>query len=142
MRPTALGFRSPKERTPAGYYPQVTFDGRALSVAPKRKQPALPQSRRFTQYEAEARKTGCRVGPGVYESVQQDRVLGTPVYREFHGNKDFTNNGHFFAGEHLVFEAAFVPRRHTAARTPATSAPREEAPTPWFLKHWHRGGVT
>lgn len=47
MRPTDLKFRSPKERTPAGYYPLVTNNGKCLSVTPKRNRPTMPQARRF-----------------------------------------------------------------------------------------------
>jgi hypothetical protein len=50
-----------------------------------RQSSSLPRSRRFTQYEAEARKTCRVVGPGSYEArhrtIGYSRVRGGPLYR-------------------------------------------------------------
>ena len=112
MRPTELNFRSPKEKTPDAGLPIVTFDGRLLSFAPSYLKGNFSQSKRFTQYETEAKRTGYRVGPGAYNNIKQEigrsKSKGTPIYKEFHGGKDVTNNGYFFFGNQLVFEPSFV----------------------------------
>ena len=111
MRPTELNFRSPKEKTPDAGNPAVTFDGRKLAFIPNSVKGSLPLSRRFPQYDYEAKKTGYRVGPGTYNSqvieIGRSKSKG-PVYKDYHGGKDVSNNGYFFYGNHLVFEPAFV----------------------------------
>ncbi|OMJ77980.1 hypothetical protein SteCoe_22301 [Stentor coeruleus] len=112
MRPTELNFRSPKEKTPDPGYPVVTFDGRKLSFKPSNMKGNFSQGKRFMQYDVEAKKTGYRVGPGTYnnlaEEVGRSKSKGAPVYKEYHGGKDVSNNGYFYYGNHLVFEPAFV----------------------------------
>lgn len=114
MRPTDLGFRSPKERTPEFNYPHVTFDGRSISTTPTKTRPDFPVSRRFVQYEAEARKTGFRVGPGAYEnnfnSIGRLKVKGTPLYKKLNAAKDTSNNGYYYVGNNLVFDPCFVSK--------------------------------
>ena len=111
MRPTELNFRSPKEKTPDAGNPCVTFDGRKLAFIPGSTKGTLPLGRRFAQYDNEAKKTGYRVGPGAYDSqvigIGRSKSKG-PVYKDYHGGKDVSNNGYFFYGNHLVFEPAFV----------------------------------
>ena len=117
MRPTDLNFRSPKEKTPDARYPVVTFDGRSLAYASFSTKGSFSQSKRFTQYDVEAKKTGYRVGPGAYNNVVEEicrsKSRGTPIYKDFHGGKDVTNNGYFFYGNHLVFEPSFVLKSRT-----------------------------
>ena len=161
MRPTDLGFRSPKDRTPAGYYPTITFDGRSLSVTPKRQAATIPQSKRFGHYDQDARKTGFRIGPGLYNidilDISKGRIAGTPVIRENHGNKDFASNGYYFAGNHIVFDPYFVSKtkaenadrsalvemslavseRSHSRPTTATSKRQDEEPVPWFLRTYN-----
>jgi hypothetical protein len=112
MRPTELNFRSPKEKTPDAGLPVVTFDGRRLTFAQSHLKGNLPQSKRFAQYEVEAKRTGYMVGPGTYNNQSADLANSKskigPVYRDYHGGKDVTNNGYYFYGSHLVFEPAFV----------------------------------
>lgn len=112
MRPTELDFRSPKEKTPDAGYPVVTFDGRRLAFKGYNSKSNFAQSRRFTQYDVEAKKTGYRVGPGTYnnngQAIGRSKSKGGPVYKKFHGGKDVSNNGYFFYGNQLVFEPAFV----------------------------------
>lgn len=112
MRPTDLNFRNPKERTPDARHPVVTFDGRKLSFAPLQGKGNFSQSKRFTQYDIEAKKTGYRVGPGAYdnskEEIARSKSRGGPIYKDYHGGKDVTNNGYFFYGNHLVFEPSLV----------------------------------
>ena len=119
MRPTDLGFRSPKEKTPASYLPQTTIDGRPRSVTPARKKATIPQSKRFVQYEENSRKTGYRVGPGLYNldilDIARGRITGTPLYRENHGNKDYATNGYYYVGNHVVFDPYLVSKFSTQA---------------------------
>ena len=121
MRPTSLNFRSPKEKTPDARYPVVTFDGRNLAFTPTSIKGNFSQGKRFSQYEIEAKKTGYRVGPGAYdnyiEEISKSRFRGGPIYKEFHGGKDVTNNGYFFYGNHLVFEPAFVMKSKSRKNT-------------------------
>lgn len=115
MRPTMLGFRSPKERTPDPYDSNVTFDGRALSYSPTRShvvRSSLPRSRRFTQYDTEARKTAVIVGPGAYEiaasAIGKARIRGGPTYKPYHIGKRVENNGYFMVGDQMVFDAHYM----------------------------------
>ncbi|CAG9327742.1 unnamed protein product [Blepharisma stoltei] len=114
MRPTDLGFRSPKERTPDFYNPQVTCDGRSLSTTPTKGHQDFPISKRFMQYEVEARRTGFRVGPGAYDAnyntIGRLKVKNTPVYKQLHAAKDTSNNGYYYIGNHIVFDPRFVSK--------------------------------
>ena len=113
MRPTELHFRNPKEKTAEYNMPVVTKEGIVLlpTVCAK-KHPTFSKSKRFSQYDDHAKITGYRVGPGSYRvdnsSVGKARVKGTHVYKKFHGKKDVANNGYFFIGNHMVFDASFV----------------------------------
>ncbi|CAG9315229.1 unnamed protein product [Blepharisma stoltei] len=161
MRPTNLGFRSPKERTPEFYDPIVTFDGRSLSSSPGKLRPSFSKSRRFAQYDDEAKKTGFRVGPGSYsqqqKSIAAERIKGTPLYCKFHGNKDTSNNGYYMVGNHLVYDASFVLKARKPSISEAISrvdpsqvlsnsftrpttasndkfSPKQTQGSPWFMK--------
>jgi len=110
-----LGFRSPKERTPDPYDARVTFDGRALSYSPVRARSvktSLPRSRRFVQYDSEARKTAFIVGPGTYDitasAIGKARIRGGPTYKPYHIGKRVDNNGYFMVGDQLVFDAHYM----------------------------------
>ena len=161
MRPTFLQFKSPRERTPDPALPMTTCDGRSLSKTPPRSRPTLPQSKRFPQYEEDAKKTGFSVGPGRYNKDQTDlgkhASPGAPVYREFHANKDVGCNGFYYAGNHLVYEPSLVAKRTPKKECPGmpvlashilnergpsrstTAKPRrrkqeEVKAVPWFLR--------
>ena len=110
MRPTDLGFRNPKEKTPDPYYPQVTSNGKALGFSKRNLHESFSLGRRFRQYEIDAKRTGYRLGPGSYENPIQlgKSKHGCPVYKGFHGGKDVTNNGYFYSGNLLMFDPAFV----------------------------------
>ena len=73
MRPTNLGFRSPKERTAEFNYPCVTFDGRTLPYIGINPNSTGSRGRRFLQYEVVARRTGTSVGPGAY-NITKDPI--------------------------------------------------------------------
>jgi hypothetical protein len=116
MRPTLLGFRSPKERTPDAYTPSMTYDGRALNFSPRRVSrlnTSLPRASRFRQYEITSRVTGFRVGPGAYDNdataISRKGARGGPVYSKVHAMKQTQNNGYFMVGDQMVFDAHFVP---------------------------------
>ena len=108
MRPTNLGFRSPKERT-AGYRnPSVTFDGRILPLIQIAAHPSMPKGKRFMQYDVAARRIGTTVGPGSYnireDSLKNWNISGTPVIKPYLAIKDPSNNGYLFVGNHMVFD--------------------------------------
>ena len=70
MRPTNLGFRSPKEKTGEFYNPQVTSDGRRLNFDPKsyrRTDTDFNAEPRFEGLAKKIRKQSVMVGPGSYE---------------------------------------------------------------------------
>ena len=67
MRPTNLGFRSPKERTAEYNLPSVTFDGRSLPFLNPVTRSTMTKGKRFEQYELAARRTSSSVGPGAYD---------------------------------------------------------------------------
>ena len=111
MRPTDLGFRNPKEKTPDAYVPLVTCHGKSLNYSKNSNRGSFSQSKRFNQYDIDAKRTGYRIGPGSYESflLQVGKSKrGGPVYKAFHGQKDVSNNGYFYIGNQLVFDTAFV----------------------------------
>ncbi|OMJ74127.1 hypothetical protein SteCoe_27014 [Stentor coeruleus] len=115
MRATDLGFRSPKEKTAEFYSPTVTFDGRVLPILHQNAHPTFSRSRRFSQYELEARKTGVKAGPGAYNLIQNPgrewHISGTPLYKTLHGNVDTGDNGYIFVGNSLLYEPSFVSNR-------------------------------
>ena len=118
MRPTNLGFRSPKEKTPDAYVPQVTNQGKCLGFVASSAHSTFSTSKRFQQYDIDAKRTGYRLGPGCYNGsgfeISKSKK-GGPVYKAFHGGKDMSNNGYFYTGNQLVFDPAFVlkSRRHS-----------------------------
>lgn len=67
MRPTLLHFRSPKERTPDAYYPEITIDGDRLLKVSKRPRSSFGTSQRFRQYEENSKRLGFMLGPGSYK---------------------------------------------------------------------------
>lgn len=122
MRPTMLGFRSPKERTPDPYDSKVTFDGRPLSYMQSRTasvKASLPRSKRFPNYEIDARRTAVIVGPGTYDitasSIGKARIRGGPAYKPYHIGKRVENNGYFMLGDQLVFDAHYMSASYRAS---------------------------
>jgi len=103
MRPTNLSFRSPKERTPDAYFPQVTSDGRFLSFSPRQARGgAIGHEQRFKEYSLHSRKTGYRVGPGSYHPESDKATPCALVYRPL--SKENTSNAYMMVGNHLVFD--------------------------------------
>ncbi|OMJ95654.1 hypothetical protein SteCoe_900 [Stentor coeruleus] len=115
MRATDLGFRSPKEKTAEFNLPSVTFDGRVLPILHVNPHPTFSRSRRFSQYDLDARKTGEKAGPGAYKLIPQPgekwQINGTPLYKELHKNVDTGDNGYLFVGNSLQYETSFVNNR-------------------------------
>ena len=146
MRPTNLGFRSPKERTAEYTFPIVTHDGRALPFLQQNRRSSLSTSKRFAQYEVAARKTNITVGPGSYnireEPLTHWNISGTPKIKPYCAIKDPSSNGYLFIGNHMVFDQNLDkrPRRSSLQtlanneikqyRLSSTSTPRRE-----YLKH-------
>ena len=120
MRPTALQFRSPKEKTAEYVLPVVTNQGSILLevAGVYNKKPSFAKSRRFPNYDERAKITGYRVGPGSYHldhySIEKSHVKGTHLYKDFHRTRDIGNNGYIFIGNHLMFDATFLlpSRKH------------------------------
>jgi hypothetical protein len=113
MRPTELKFRSPKEKTAEFILPVVNNQGNMLfEVASAIKKPSFSKSRRFGFYEEQAKTTGYRVGPGSYHqnynSVGTAHIKGGHKYKKYHGEKDTSNNGYLFIGNHLMFDSSFL----------------------------------
>ena len=65
MRATLLDFRSPKETTPAPYFPVITNQGRRLSVGEAPKSSTFGHSQRFSPV---SKDNFFKVGPGSYNS--------------------------------------------------------------------------
>ena len=114
MRPTELQFRNPKEKTPDARYPLVTSDGRRLNFDSILSKGNFTKSRRFVQYDSDAKKTGYMIGPGSYDvsqkSISRTKSKGSPIFKKYHANKDVSNNGYYYCGNQLVFEPSFVVR--------------------------------
>ena len=110
MRPTSLEFRSPKEKTPAGYLPKLNYVGQSLSFnSPKSKNEhfTFSTAKRFSQYATESTKTGYHLGPGAYSpDMYKTRVKGSPLYKRPH--KAMGNNGYFYVGDQLMFEPSYA----------------------------------
>jgi hypothetical protein len=114
MRPTLLHFRSPKERTPDPYNPDVTYDGRKISYSPDRSR-TIGLSPRFPQYKEAENRTTFIVGPGSYENdssaIAKSQVRSVFRYTKPHCGKQTGNNGYFMVGDHLVFDANLMTNR-------------------------------
>jgi hypothetical protein len=112
MRPTNLGFRSPKERTAEFNIPSVTFDGRHLPYLQATYNQTIGKSKRFTQYDTIAKRTSTSVGPGSYdlrsEPIKQWSIAGTPVIKPYVAIKDPSANGYYFIGNHMVYDPNFA----------------------------------
>lgn len=111
MRPTNLGFRSPKERTGGFAWPTVTFDGRSLQYMNAPMSQTIGKSRRFSQYDSNARRTSSLVGPGSYnlqrDPIKQWNIAGTPVIKPYMAIKDPLVNGYYFIGNQVVYDSNF-----------------------------------
>ena len=115
MRPTLLGFRSPKEKTPDAYLPRVTYDGRFLNFNPSKgdsKSTSFSYEKRFKNYDSDAKRINYRIGPGSYSPenlmIGKEKISGGPLYKNYHGGKKVENNGYYFVGSNLVFDPRLV----------------------------------
>ncbi|CAG9330156.1 unnamed protein product [Blepharisma stoltei] len=122
MRPTLLGFRSPKEQTPDPYYTTVTYEGRSLSFSPPKgdiKRTSFSKEKRFGVYSQNAKKLGYLLGPGTHSpenlTIGKEKIAGGHLYKGFHGGKSNKNEGYFMVGNHLVFSAHYMTpsKRHS-----------------------------
>lgn len=105
MRPTQLGFRSPKERTPDPVLPTVTYDGRKLNFFPRLNSISFAKEKRFKTYELQAKNSNIKVGPGSYTPTAVKNIPGGYLYRKFVGKKYLDNDGYFYVENNLVFDS-------------------------------------
>lgn len=105
MRPTQLGFRSPKERTPDAVLPTVTYDGRKLSYFQRLNSISFAREKRFKVYELQAKNSNTKVGPGSYSPTIAKKIPGGYLYREFVGKKHIDDDGYFYVDNNLVFDS-------------------------------------
>lgn len=125
MRPTNLGFRSPKERTAEFSFPSVTHDGLSLPYLQQssNQSTSLSKSKRFAQYDQAARRTASQVGPGSYSTRNDLRsdwsISGTPVIRPLCGVKDPNSNAYYFIGNQMVFDSSFIKKSHKSSLNPS-----------------------
>lgn len=112
MRPTLLGFRSVKEKTPPSYNYSSTYDGRSLAFSSPKgnsKRSSFSLERRFIAYDILSRRTGYRVGPGSYSpEVQKEKIKGGSPYKELHNQTKTENNGYYMVGNCLQFEPGWL----------------------------------
>jgi len=124
MRATDLGFRSPRERTPAAYSPQVTRDGRYLAYSSHQiRGGRIGTERRFACYAKE--RTGVMVGPGSYEPCKPPAGRTAVVYRPLHRLQHATGNGYYMVGNHMMYDSCWDRRKEKdqgACRSEAKSA--------------------
>ena len=112
MRPTLLGFRSTKEKTPSSYNTRSTYDGRSLCFSSPKgdiRRSSFSHERRFLAYDILARRTGYRVGPGTYSpDTFKDKIKSGSPYKELHLQQKTENNGYYMVGNCLEFEPAML----------------------------------
>ena len=121
MRPTNLQFRSPKEATPGPYAPQVP----SYRSSPAGSRKTFGNSKRFVDYEVNAERLGCLVGPGTYQqtncSISSTHIRGGHVYRPYFMGKNTSSNQLHFVGNHLVQD---LPQAFSSKNRPAQTRPR------------------
>lgn len=105
MRPTLLGFRSPKERTPDPVLPLVTYDGRKLNFFPRLNSISFSKEKRFKNYDVQAKNANTRVGPGSYSPNGEKKITGGYLYRNIIGKKFLDDKGYFYVDNNLVFDS-------------------------------------
>lgn len=112
MRPTLLGFRSVKEKTPSSYEYTSTYDGRTVSFSSPKgnsKRSSFSLERRFIAYDIISRRTGYRVGPGSYSpELYKEKIKGGSPYKDLHNNLKTDNNGYYMVGNSLQFEPGWL----------------------------------
>ncbi|CAG9318294.1 unnamed protein product [Blepharisma stoltei] len=112
MRPTDLHFRSPKERTPDHYNPNLTYDGRSLSIPSRSRKQLFAKSKRFGQYDFEYSKTDPCVGPGSYlSSTTRNRVKGVVQIKPLIVMRNTISNGFTYVGNTLVYDPLLLSKK-------------------------------
>ena len=138
MRPTFLQFRNPKEKTPDPYDTRVTYNGRPLGYT-RSKSPTFARGKRFVQYESEAKKTGCLVGPGSYNNSNSNKIIGAVNYKPLYGVKGDLKNW-FYVGNILVASPEKTERKTESNwgkidnSRPVSSSSKNYAPVKSSLK--------
>lgn len=132
MRPTYLEFRNPNQKTPGAYYPKVTYVGKNLGFVSGSIRGTFSQTRRFKQYEVDAKRTPCKVGPGYYSCSSLELTKprnGVPIFKGFQVGKSISNNGFYYNGNNLVFEKAFVlkSRSQSQEKLPSSASSKRSS---------------
>lgn len=112
MRPTLLQFRSTKEKTPLSYDFKSTYDGRSVAFSSPKgdsRRSSFNCEKRFVAYDILAKRTGYRVGPGSYSpDLYRPRIRSGSPYRQYHLEKETSNNGYYMVGDSLLFEPNMI----------------------------------
>ena len=131
-----LMFRSPKERTPDYYDPQITSEGQYIGVKPwplkkgrglrLRVRSSLGKQERFQDYKYLANITSNKLGPGVYRDSENFKFLRQKpcptVIKKAVLAEDSTDPCYMYIGNHLVFEPEFTRSFKMSAQKRSASA--------------------
>lgn len=118
MRPTSLGFRSPKERTPGPNYPQMSRHGGSFiwdRPCFLKAECSFGNESRFLFLDRDAKpQTGLVVGPGSYNndqaSIAQAHISGGTKWHRFHHQPNPEEHKEYiFIGDSLVRDPALEP---------------------------------
>ncbi|CAI2370324.1 unnamed protein product [Moneuplotes crassus] len=114
-----LMFRSPNERTPDFYAPNITNDGFQIGVKalPKKKKSKLrlngsfSKQQRFLDYKILSRVTSKQLGPGAYQDFENFKQLRSkPCMSKFSKSSvsyDSNDPCYIYVGNHLMYEPEF-----------------------------------
>lgn len=111
MRPTLLGFRSPKERTPVFLNPIRTYDGRKIYFnSPKGsgKSSTFGHEKRFLWYKKYTQGGGFMVGPGSYTPMclrnGKERISSIAPYKKLFVSRENSSNEFTMIGDLIVYD--------------------------------------
>ena len=113
------------------------YDGRILSFSPKFSKTSVPLASRFPLNNHDLYGVGFRLGPGSYDpnnlNIEKARVVKTPVYKTYHGNRDLSDNGSYMVGHHLIHDRKFAwstKRRFSMSRPKASDLFSQSSKSP------------
>ena len=103
MRPTNLSFRSPKEKTGEYVLPMITCSGNFDFNKPYERKTPLYTSKRFSQYEIDAKRTGL-IGPGEYDLtiIPTTEPMTNKNYKTLAKEKLYIDNYRVYDIDHLL----------------------------------------
>lgn len=112
MRPTDLKFRSPKERTPDGYNPNLTYNGVDTTLPSTSRKQLFSQTRRFDHYDSEFNRTSPRVGPGSYlSSDYKAKTKGRTIIKPLNATGNLASNGFMYVGNTIIYDPLLVNKK-------------------------------